>query len=238
MSDSPTDHRPRFRLSLLNLLLITALAAASLAIATLWREVGPLRDEVLGYRQQLGYLTVPAGEADRVHAVAVESERRHEWRFRVFLPEGRTYRLYFREGELPRRTPELIEAKDYYAAVRSSGSGSSRKIDPGEHLLSFRVARADSQGDLSDWTFATRMPGRGALGSVTTTVPWMADERAWSTSTSMVNRSQKSFAADQPLPLLSVRRDVVEELPSGGWSATSPKQSQASDGFAWWIESP
>jgi len=207
---------------------------------TLWKlnsELAPMRAELKRYRQQLGFLSIPESESDQIHAIQVESEHEHEWRYRIYLPKGNQYVLRFADGTLPARTADVIQPKDYYAAVAKRSSGSSRSWEPGEFVLAFRVRPDEDDPDRETWKFETRRVGEGSKGSTTLTVPWMADTRAWSTSGSMVSREQKSFDPAEPLPLLTVRRAKVTETARGGHTTTVPDSRKEAEGFMLWIES-
>ena len=194
-----------------------------------------MRAELERYRQQLGFLKIPENEADKIHAIKIESENKHEWRYRIYLPPQGKYTLKFAKGRLPGKTIELSDPKDYYAVVSKRTSGSSRSWEAGEFVLVFRIEPDDSDPDRRNWKFSTRRVGEGSKGSTTLTVPWMNDERAWSASSSMVGSKQKVYEPDQPLPLLTVRRAKITETVSGGYSAISADAREYSDGFMLWI---
>lgn len=226
--------RPRF--SILNLVLLMTVIGMGVQIWRLNAESAILRAEAVRYRQQLGHLSIPQSESDKIHAIRVESEEDHEWRYRIYLPEGHKYRLFTRVGVLPGRTGELVhDPEKYYAAISRHSSGTSTTWEPGEYVLVFRVRPFEVDDDeRTHWSFESRRIGEGSYGMFKTTVPWMDDTRAWSSSSSMVSQKQKSFEIDKPLPLLTVRRNTVTETP-GGFSAQSPPIIEDADGFALWI---
>ncbi len=227
----------RFRFSLLNLVLLMTIIGMGVLIWRLNAESATLRAEAVLYRQQLGHLSVPESEADKMHAIRVDSEEDHEWRYRIYLPEGHKYRLQLGVGKLPGKTGEFSQdPAKYYAAISRHSSGISTSWEPGEFVLVFRVRPVQvDDDDRTHWSFESRRIGEGSNGMFKSTVPWMDDTRAWSSSSSMVLHTQESFEIDKPLPLLTVRRNTVTENP-GGFSAKSPPVNEDADGFALWIQ--
>lgn len=232
MTQSKPTFRPRF--SLLTLALLMTIVALSVTVAMMYRELAPLRSEVARYRQELGLLTIDDAERDKIHAVAVESERENEWRYRIYLPEGKKYRLRKAVGMLP--PPYKFDTRsDYLKKVAANSSGSTSSWDSGEFLISFWVHPSDKDSGGDDWTFETRRVGEGGKGSFTTTIPWMAERRLWSGSSSNVSREQRSYDPDKPLELLEVRRGVLKESDDGkSWSVTT--EDGETEGFKLWIE--
>lgn len=199
----------------------------------MYRELGPLRKEVAQYRQELGLLTIEESERDKIHAIRVESELKHEWRYRIYLPEGKQYRLRAAQGTLPAPVG-FSTKKKYLTQVSRNSSGSSRSWEAGEFLLAFRVYSSEKVDSEDVWTFETRRVGEGSKGSTSMTIDWMKDERLWGSSSSMVSNQQKSYDPDKPLELLEVRRGVLTETAGGGYSVTS--QQGEAEGFKLWIE--
>ena len=227
----------RFRFSLLNLVLLMTIIGMGVLIWRLNAESTILRAEAVLYRQQLGHLSIPESESEKIHAIRVDAEENHEWRYRIYLPEGHKYRFQLRVGKLPGKTGEFAQdPAKYYAAISRHSSGTSTTWDPGEYVLVFRVRpfHVDND-DRMHWSFESRRIGEVSKGMFKTTVPWMDDTRAWSSFSSMVSQKQKSFEVKEPLPLLTVRRNTIMETP-GGFSAQSPPMNEDADGFALWIK--
>jgi hypothetical protein len=94
----PNPPLRRIRISLLTSLLLTTIIALAIAIALLWREVGPLRHQVQQLQADLGRLQVT--DADRPHVAGLPTDRPLSWKWRVYLPplpRGR-YHFNFFEG--------------------------------------------------------------------------------------------------------------------------------------------
>ncbi|NOZ39608.1 MAG: hypothetical protein GXP24_05210 [Planctomycetes bacterium] len=224
---------PRPRFSLLTLLLLMTIVAMATALWKLNSELVPLRQEIANYRQQLGYLTIDESDIDKIHAMKVDSQGPDEWRYRIYLPPGHNYKLGIREGRFPDRS-QFPTQSDYLAEVAANSSGSYGDWKPGEFLLSFRIDPDVKDTTQKTWAFKVTRVGEGRKNTFTSTVPWMADKRLWSSHSGMVGNKQKSFEADEPLVLHEVRRAILQV---GIGSSYSVKSSQgAADGFLLYIE--
>jgi hypothetical protein len=98
MSEETTTPRWSPRFSLLTLTLLTAIVALAMTVRSLWREVGPLREQVRHLEVELGHLDVT--DAERPHVIAVRTDDPLTWRWRVYLPplpHGK-YHFNFFEG--------------------------------------------------------------------------------------------------------------------------------------------
>jgi hypothetical protein len=80
---------PRF--SLLTTLFVIALVACGFTIWRQWRELVPLRVEVVSLRSQLGVLTID--DEDKVHVIQIP-EPGFRWHWRIYLPAGHDYSLH------------------------------------------------------------------------------------------------------------------------------------------------
>jgi hypothetical protein len=92
----------RVRFSLRALLLMTALLCTVASHTWTSYELHKLRQEAQRLRDELGYLTIKDG--DLVHAIALapeEGSTTKRWRWRLHLPPGRRFRLYYKFSELP-----------------------------------------------------------------------------------------------------------------------------------------
>jgi hypothetical protein len=232
------SRQPRFRYSLGTLFFLTTIVAMAFALWRLNAELVPLRREVAQYRQQLGLLTIPESEKNKIHAITVKPEHSHEWRYRIYLPEGHEYSLHIAVGTIPARNIALSPTENLQQVAQSTSGGTST-WESGEFLLTFRVRPAEDYPSGHEWTFESSRTGVGpdsSTSSTTLTIPWMADERLWSSSGSMVNREQKSWNVDEPLRLLTVKRAIVKEGKRGGYTVTPRNEFEEADGFMLWIQ--
>lgn len=138
MSDSTENRRPRLRLSLQSLLLLTALAATSLTIVVLLRDIDPLRrqlrqarDEIRMLRDEVGELTII--DRSKVHAVEVDTEIDDRWNWRVWIPEGRRCDVRYVGNAVP-------------AAGFPAKGDWVRQLGPGEQTIEFRLGQPEPAG--------------------------------------------------------------------------------------------
>jgi hypothetical protein len=82
----------RPRLSLLSALLLMTIVGLSIAVTQLWREVGPLRAKVSLLRNETGRLSVD--DPTQIHAIEVRTSEPLLWKWRVWVPDGRTGRYF------------------------------------------------------------------------------------------------------------------------------------------------
>jgi hypothetical protein len=93
---------PRFRprISLLTALLLITIAGMAIVLVQLWREVGPLRAKVRQLRNKVGVLSID--DPTKVCAILVRTSPDHVWKWRVWIPEGRSYLLKYAGGTIPK----------------------------------------------------------------------------------------------------------------------------------------
>jgi hypothetical protein len=88
-------------------------AACGITIFSLWREVGPLRVEVRELRNETGRLSID--DPSKPHVVEVRTDDEFTWKWRVWIPAGRAYRVKLTQG--------MISMEE-----------------PGEHWIEYRIA--------------------------------------------------------------------------------------------------
>lgn len=143
----PTElprHRPRF--SLLTLLLLMTIAAMGIVIWPLWGEVEPLRTEVRRLRNEVGALSVE--DETKFHAIAVPTSDEFTWKWRVWIPPGRHYRVFYQGDAIPKA--------GYPASLGSISLGTS-----GEQWVEYRI-RQDLRAGQWMGALATRDSGVGS----------------------------------------------------------------------------
>ncbi|MEO0532228.1 MAG: hypothetical protein AAF266_16910 [Planctomycetota bacterium] len=239
--ESKPKRRPR--VSLLSLFLLTALVATSVTTGTLWREIRPLRSEVLRLRVETGQLTVD--DPAKLHALAIDTMDEDTWKWRVYLPEGPTYRIATKIGRIKGITSAISKA-EWFAA---NGSNCSTTLEPGEFVVTVKLERDPTHPNGErHWNVRTRFeqtsgPGvvasaggvRTGGGRCGTVVEWLGDRRSRSWSSDAPHgRGQAEREAEAGLELLTIRRSAVTELPSG-WSATAADSTKEGDGIGLWI---
>jgi hypothetical protein len=199
------SRRKGARFSLLTLLLVTAIVALSVTVAMLYRELGPLREEVSRLRNEVGELNVE--DPTKLHAIRVETDNELEWKWRIWIPEGASYRLRGDGGPVP---------KEGYPMT----GGTMYLREPGEHVIRYQIRRDPRDGR---WN--------GSLHTQTGSVgkdhqPWVE----WSSRTSTgsgVGTSTRSYEIDQ-------RVEIIRHRVSQANSSANIEDPAA--GFIVWLE--
>jgi hypothetical protein len=103
MSDWPLQKnhfwRPRF--SLLTALLLMTIVGMAISLVRLWREVGPLRADVLRLRNEVGALMID--DETKPCAIRVRTSDDLTWKWRVWIPQGREYLLRCAGESIPKQ---------------------------------------------------------------------------------------------------------------------------------------
>jgi hypothetical protein len=86
----------RLRFSLLNVLFLLTIAGLGLVVWRQWQEVRPLRAEVRRWRDENGVLTIT--DPSKVYIMALPTLERMTWRWRIYVPAGRSYMLHTGQG--------------------------------------------------------------------------------------------------------------------------------------------
>lgn len=202
--------KSRLRFSLTTLVLLTTITALAITVFLQWREVGPLRDEVRRLRDEVGEISL--GDRDKIHAIRVHTPEPLVWKWRVWLPAGRRYRLRSEGGE---------------GAISKAGfpeEGGTMYVEPpadeGEEMwVEYRI-KQDRDGDWRGY-MRTRSGSVGADNH-----PWAAEGGRVST-TAGVGASTRVGEADEVLVLARFRTADVD---------SSTDIPDPADGFMVWIE--
>ena len=205
--DSPaTQASPRrLRYSLLTLLLATAIIALSVTVALLYREVGPLRQEVRRLRDEVGYLSI--SDPTKLHAIQVDTSEELTWKWRLWIPEDQGYRLRSEGGEVPK------------SGYPSSGVTISR-LKSGETWIEYRIRRDPKSGELRG---SMRTPGFAAGSDVHDWVQWPRKRSTLDGVTSTTH----VFVPGQTVELIRLR--VSKD------AASAQDIEDPADGFMIWL---
>ena len=190
--------RPQF--SLLSALLLLTIAGMAIVIVQLWREVGPLREEVRRLRDEVGAISVE--DATKVYAIRVDTDDDLAWKWRIWLPENRVYVLRSHGEDVPK------------TGFPPAG-GSIWLREPGEHVVVYRIRRDERN---SQW-YGQLETRTGSVGS--DNHPWVE----WTSRTSTtdgVGKSTQAFAPNQRVEIIrhrvSQNRDSTKiEDPAAGF---------------------
>lgn len=195
MSGTKPNRRPR--VSLLSLLLLTAVVATSLTTAMLWSEVGPLRRENQRLRDEIGELTIL--DATKVHLLVLPTDpvEGYEWRWRVYVPPGSKYRV---------ATKSSSQAS---GGFRSSTSGSGTVLEEGQHTVGAWLR----PGAKAQWHYKAVAGGASTGGSLALENEPSGAIGMSMTSSSVASEETKMFDPDKPLRMLDARVETQFETP-------------------------
>ena len=115
--------RIRPRISLLAALLLMTIFGMAIVVVRLWREVGPLRAEIVQLRNETGRLSID--DPTRIHAIEVRTSEPLLWKWRVWVPQGQT-----------------VLARYHFGSMPSSGvppASGSLHLKPGENWVTLRA---------------------------------------------------------------------------------------------------
>ena len=160
----------RLRFSLQTLALIVTIVAMAIVIGLLYSELVPLRDENRRLRDEVGELTIE--DESKFHAILTPHIDPDEfrWRWRIWIPEGRSYRLQFASHKIPKQgvpTPQgtltLNEPGEQWVEYRMF-----RETDSGKWRDILSVKNASVSGDYQQWPEWTHRVGAGnGVGDMT-----------------------------------------------------------------------
>jgi hypothetical protein len=225
----------RPRISIFSALLLMTIVGMAIVIAQLWREVGPAREEIKRLRAEVGHLSID--DPKKAYAIAVPTSEEDTWKWRIYLPPGRTYTLHERSGrQLPQ--PSQHPGKTWFDAVLRAGSGGSSSGSAIQGELSFeaKLIQKDDRWVLvtnytkSDGSSSTRGGGTDSIYPD----EWLSERRSRPTRSDVPSVGQKEFEPGQPILLLHRMKPVITETPGGGYSSQMP--DGPTEGFVLWIE--
>jgi hypothetical protein len=178
----------------------------AIVTARLWHEVRPLRAEVRRLRDEVGALSID--DPKKVYAIQVRTTPDYIWKWRVWVPEGRTYLLKYAGENIPNA-----------GIPKPNGSITVNTI--GETWVQFNIS---PEAAATRWAGSLQTPG-GSVGGASQ--DWVKWKRQVSSGESVVHAT-KEFEPDKVIVL--ARHRVSEK-------ATSSNQVEdPSAGFMIWLE--
>lgn len=229
MPDSPP--KQRFRFSLLNLLLLLTAMSTGGAGYLIWRGNVQLKQENallhvqnLELRKRYGEFTVD--DPSKIYAVSLRERfptpgNPWQWRWRVYLPQGKTHQLSFYNGLIPKSgVPKATGVPPVVLPMRA-----------GENYVAFSIYH-----DGYEWRETLTVNGSGSDGPFRNQ-PWMtwANGRATPSKT-LSYRHSSPTQLDAGYELVRFRAYSVDLPPvAGGQVPEAP--DTAAPGFLSWIDS-
>jgi hypothetical protein len=203
---SPAPGRLRPRFSLLTALLLMTVVGMATVIVLLWREVGPLREEVRRLRDEMGVLVVD--DPTKVNAIQVNTRDDLTWKWRVWIPKGGTYVIRSFGDDIPKE------------GFPQQG-GTMPIHEPGEYVIGYEIDRDRANGG---WYGKTTLAGTGSVGK--DHQPWVE----WTSKTSTGGGVPETAQTYEPGERIELMRHRVSQV------RDSTKIEDPSAGFMIWLE--
>jgi hypothetical protein len=205
----PPARRPRFTLRVL--LFVVALVALIVSLINTYRIAQRnrlLEAENQRLRNEVGELSIE--DETRFHAIQVPADNEFEWAWRIWIPEGHSYRVRVASGQIPKE------------GFPQSG-GTLYLREAGEHVVRYRIRRDPRN---NQWQGTLQTTG-GSVGSGSH--PWVEWNQRTAT-TGGVGTSTQSFPAGQPGQQIELARYRVSQ------ASSSDKIEDPAAGFLIWLE--
>lgn len=198
--------RFRPRISLLTAILLMTILGMAIVLVQLWREVKPMRTQLRQLRDEVGRLSID--DPAKFHAIRVRSDNDYLWKWRVWVPEGREYRIYLATEDIP---------KEGYP----QSQGMITLDHAGESWIEYRIAKDPNS---NNWMDKLSTPS-GSVGS--SSQPWVTWGSHVSTGAGV---SYKTEVSEPNKTVLLARERVSKKAKS------SDKIEDPSAGFMIWLE--
>jgi len=149
------------RISILAALWLMTVVGMAIVIAQQWRLIKPMRDELTMLRNETGRLSID--DRRNFHAIRVRTGGEYVWKWRVWIPEGREYRINVATQNIP---------KDGFPPT----NGMIALSDAGESWIEYRITKSEDGQNWMDMLTTSN----GAVGS--SGQPWVTWNRKNSVS--------------------------------------------------------
>lgn len=198
----------RVQFSLITVLLVVTIVGLAMMVVLLWKKSSATQAEVRGLRDEVGRLVVD--DPSRVHVARVRTPGEHTWKWRVWIPEGKSYALKFRMSQVP--------ATGFPTNVTTFQLGQT-----GETWVEYRI---EPHAPPADWADLLSTPIQSHSSSPEE-LNWMSKSRSTVDGEGVGYTTQSSEAGSR---VLLYRHRVSEK-------ATSSKLIEdPSEGFIIWLE--
>lgn len=230
MEHATADQRtsPRIRFSLVSLLLTTAVIAVSISHIQTSRRLAVTQSALTTAQNELGVLTIE--DVNDVHAIALPSPGGMQWRWRIQLPKGPTFRLRWAvsdaipESGLPQLPDQLDGSNvDGFAFLDVRG----KPLPSGEpFIVNLSIAR----DEFGDWKLTCSYPRRSTSHTIDAPPVWLT-KRGRGVTAEIAGRGKTEYLApSQPFILLRYRKPTT--TPTGRMTV----DMNPTDGIIVWIE--
>lgn len=217
-----TTRKRRMRFSLLALILVTALFCIVLSHVLTSRELYHVRQEAKRLRDELGYLTI--ADESKLHAIAIAAEEGYfskRWRWRIYFPAGREYRVCHKFVDLPTDgiPDDNYEFFSDVAGEMTLAASAVREPDGSWRL----VLHYNSPGGPYSQTRSQVIAGDA----------WLREDASMSWNQAGAETTD-SVEPGEPMVLLRMRRVQSVTLPGG--AQRQMVDANPTDGLMLWIE--
>lgn len=220
--------RFRFRYSILNILVLMTIIALAICVVLLWRDAEFARGVARSLRGEVGQLTID--DKTRVIAIQVRQPDPHLWRWRVYLPPGRLYKLRQAAGPLPSRVG--MKDKDWLTAVKNNQYGYLGEHS-GNEMQGELVFEASLFRQEDGWRFVTRPGDDVSVFRSTFLGDWLGDSSRIERGDVSKN-AQRVFERHEPIILLHLVKPILK--PTAGGAIQSTEDPKPAEGIVVWLE--
>lgn len=216
------------RYSLRTALLLTTIIALAISVVLLWRDAEFARGVARRLRGEVGQFTID--DQTRVNAIQVRQPDPNLWRWRVYLPPGRPYKLRQAVGPLPSRVG--MKDKDWLTAVKNNQYGSLGEHS-GSEMQGELVVEASLFRQTDGWRFVTRPGDDVSFFPLTSLGTWL-DELSRIERGDVSKNAQRVFERHEPIILLHLVKPVLKPTAGGGTQST--EDTKPAEGIVVWLE--
>lgn len=242
----PTKLSGLTQFSLLNLVLTTTIVALGVGLYSSGRRNARLdaRNQALAvenkkHREMLGIFDIE--DPTQIHAIRVPTEGDEPRRFRIYLPEGRTYAVNYQANRIPESglgeypNPQVLQPGEYLIGIKITRSNdpTTGKPSPSVHV-DFQVdaTHPDNNNGVSAGIGISEMWNDWIVNNETGQMAYSWNE---------IGRELELHDLDQPLIVYRARPHTVKVLSRDNdgkpTSYTTSDIDGPTDGFMVWIES-
>jgi hypothetical protein len=184
------SRRSWLQFSLRTILLLIVLAAIGFSVWTSNRRLQEnrrLQAEIKRLKGELGELTIEEGQEGKVQAIGIATIEPFTWKWRVYVPKGRTPRLIAGQGKF------MMGSKN-----ADVGSSSTSWLEAGEQIITVGLRRDHK----NDWNWVVQGKSGGSTFGVSKELAKLIEDGSYGSSTSSLGNSQKVIEPGTQLELL------------------------------------
>lgn len=218
----------RMRFSLSNLMWAILSLALALVVFVQWRDLTALRQELRGSREQLGNLSID--NSSHAYAIRVQQPDPNLWRWRVYVPPNRNYRLMQVQGMIPPRTGK--KDADWLAEI-SKASVVERGEHSGPEISDAFNVEMSLFHDRDQWRMETK-PGHDVTQFAPSFIGDWLEPLNRSESTEGLVDHQREYSDREPIVLLQLEQPISNPAVGGGTKFSEP--TVPAPGIVLWLE--